>query len=87
MKVYVIIMDEVYGFENYVHTPEAYLNKETALKALDDWKDDLKADYADELEDGWVYEDGEMYCEVYEDGNYSENHYTIYLKEVEVCED
>lgn len=85
MKIWVITIDEVYDYENFKHTPIAFSKEAEARKELDTFRKGIKTDYKSELEeDHWLYEDGEDYCEVYEDGCYAQNHYSVRLNEVEL---
>ena len=84
MKIWVITIDEVYDYENFPHDPIAFSNEKDAKEQLDTFRQGLKKDYESELESNWLYEDGERYCEVYEDGCYGTNHYSVRLSEIEL---
>ena len=93
MKVFVVTIDEVYGFENGFHNPKVFLNKENAERYFKFCIEDTKNAYKNELDSaeideygdviGWTCEESENSFVVYENGNYAENHNEIVLFEVE----
>lgn len=83
-KVWIITIDEVCDYEKFYQSPMAFKNEDAARKMLARFKEDVKTDYADELKEGWVYKDGQNFCEVYNDGWYSQDHYRAELHEIEL---
>lgn len=82
-KIWVLVREEVIDFVNYHTTPQAFSDSETAREMFDMYKKSVVKEYADEIEDGWIVEEGDNYLEVY-DEEYSKNHYRLDLYEVEV---
>ena len=83
-KVWIITIDEVYDFDNYEHAPIAYRNEKDAREALQVFKDGMKEDYAEDIEDGYVtYDEDEFWAEVYGD-EYAREHYTVRLSCVDL---
>lgn len=83
-KIWVITIDEVSDYENFQNCPFAYRNEEDARKALQRFKDSIKEDYAEEIEDGgWTYQEGEYWVEVYAD-YYAQDHYFVKLSCVDL---
>ena len=74
-------IDEVYDFENFLHTPRVYTDYDKAKADFEDIKEDAKREFADDFNE---IEEGKDYFEMYAEGYYSEGHYTIRIDEVEV---
>ena len=83
-KIWVIVIDEVSDYVDYNHKPKAYSKEEDARKEFESLKEEMKSDYKDELKDGWCLDEGRNSCEVYNDGWYAQDHYSIHLYDVEV---
>ena len=85
MKIWVITYDEVCDFENFPQRPIAFKDESEARKMMERIKEDILSDYADNLQDDdWVFDESADCLEVYEDGRYSENHFSAVLNEIEV---
>ena len=85
-KVYVIQIEEVVDYVDYGHPLEAFRNREDAEKRYKEIVESAKSeeefggpDYED-----WAVEEREWSYEVYEDGYYAHNHYSVAIYEVEV---
>ena len=78
-KIWVITIDEVSDYESFRCCPIAYEKEEDARKALDRFRKSIKEDYADELADGWDYDERVNWVEVYNPDNYAMDHYTVML--------
>lgn len=83
MKLYVITIDEVFRFETFNHEPIAFLDKKKARDKFEDMREDARRIFA---EDEWETSEGENFYETYPDGRWSESHYGVYLKEIDVEE-
>ena len=81
MKVFVITIDDVYDCATNSHAPEVYADGEKAKSRLKDLYDIVKDDMDG---DEYIHEVSESEISIYEDGRYSENHYTAHISEVEV---
>ena len=81
MKIYVIITDEVYEFENFEHAPIAFYKREDADAELNSIKEQVKEEFKNEFE---TFDETKNGFEMYADGYYSQGHYTAYIYEVEV---
>ena len=81
-KVHVVTIDEVSDYVNYPHTPQVFTKKEKALEYLKDMYE--SAD--NELDSDLIREFSKYYAEIYEDGCFCTEHWTITLDEVEVIE-
>ena len=78
-KIWILTIDEVCDYENFLNAPRAYRNEKDAREALQSFKKGLREDYAEDIEDGYVtYEEGAAWAEVYGD-EYSREHYTVRL--------
>lgn len=79
MNIWVITIDDVSDSESFRCSPIAYEKEEDARKALQLFKASIKEDYADELADGWDYDERDNWVEVYNPYNYARDHYTVML--------
>ena len=82
--IWIITIDEVCDYEEFGQRPQAFEKEEDARAMLERFKKDIKSDYADELNDGWAYDEGRNFVEVYNDGWYSQDHYSVHLYEIEL---
>ena len=81
MKVYIIIINEVYDFEEMNHEPRVFATKESAFDAMRDIISNAKEEYGDDFN---TIEETETSIEMYDDGTYAQSHYVAYIKECEV---
>lgn len=79
-KVYVIVIDEVYDCCNYPHKPEVFSELENAKKRLDD----IYNGACNEFDDSYTTERTETSVDIYIDGEYSTDHWSATIHEVEV---
>lgn len=79
-KVYVIVINDVYDSTNYPHAPEVYADIEKAKARLKELHDNVENMDGDE----YIHEVSDTEISIYEEGYYSENHYTAYISEAEV---
>ena len=78
-KIWIITIDEVCDYENFLNAPRAYRNEKDAREALQTFKKGLQEDYAEDIEDGYIfYDEHDNSAEVYGD-DYSREHYTVIL--------
>lgn len=84
MKIWIITIEDVCDYASYYHAPLAFSKEEDARTQLDVFKKSIQTDYKTEIGNGWVYEDGDNSAEVYKDGYYGEEHYSVVLKEIEL---
>lgn len=84
--VYVITINEVDGCCDYPHIPRVFSNREDAVEYLKNAYNQSVSEYGIGLEedDTFVAEFSETCASIYEDGRYSENHWSITLDEVEI---
>ena len=80
-KMYIIVCDEVYDYENFPHKPLVYFSEKEVKAALEELKSLIKKEYP-----SWMFDDGETSISCYLDGEYSCNHYdaTIYEYDLNV---
>ena len=85
MKLYIIVIDEVYDYQQYRHAPVIRLTKDEASKELVRLRNEVLRNYENDLGEGMrdSYTKGESF-EVYLDGEYSVTHYNATIHEVEV---
>ena len=81
-KVFIIIIDEVYDYEVFNHEPLAYKDKTDAEKKFEEVKDEIKSNYAREIEEGWEVEDSKTCLEIYDEGYYASFHCAATLQEI-----
>lgn len=84
--VYVVTINEVNGFDDYLHSPKVFSKREDAVLYLKNSYEETCDEYGIGLEedDTFVSEFSETCASIYEDGRYSENHWSITLDEVEI---
>jgi hypothetical protein len=88
MKVYVLIVDDVYEYERFKHDARVFADAETALAALDKEYKDVSEMLKDNGND-WVsdvYKKGFASFSMYPDGYWGTSHYDAWIDEVEVEE-
>lgn len=79
MTVYVLRMERVFNGCNDYEKIEVYATKDLALKRFTKIVDDEREDW--EEDECFIDEyDAEFYCE----GEYEENHFSVYIQEKEV---
>lgn len=83
-KIWVITFDEVSDFENFRNCPCAFEKEEDARKALAQYKKSIKEDYAEELEDGWEYDERDYWVEVWNSVSYARDHFAVLLSCVDL---
>lgn len=81
-EIWVITIEEVSDYENFVTAHQAFEVFEDALKRFQELTEDIKEDYAEELEDGWEIDEAPKMVDVYDPDNYAKDHYTIRLQAV-----
>ena len=79
MKLYIIILDEVYNDQVLQHKPIVRLSKEEARKELNELYTAGCCAYTD-----WVTEKSDDSFSLYSDGEWSESHFDAEIHEVEV---
>ena len=79
-KIYIISFSDVDDYNEYQHPPRAFANADDAIKELNELYEDAES----QLPTDWkrVKTDGTF--EIYLDGEYSCNHYSTWISEVEV---
>lgn len=82
-KVYIITIDEVYDFENFLHDPMVFADEQKAREEFERIKANAKEEYKDKYEE---VEEGDTYFEMYAEGYFSEGHYAVHLYEKEIEE-
>lgn len=81
MKVYLITIHEVYEFENFPHTSQAFIKKEDAKKEFDRIVKNAKNMASSE---DYTYDLGQNGASFYREGEWPEYHYDVELEEIEV---
>ena len=81
MKIYVIVTDEVYDFENFDHKPIAFTKRELAEKEMDAIREGVKEEFENDFD---TFVDGKDGFEMYNDGCYSEGHYSATIYEIDL---
>lgn len=89
MKVYVLIVDDVYEYERFKHNSRVFTDANKALAALDKEYEDANKMLKDYGNDDWVgddYKKGSGSFSMYPDGYWGTSHYDAWIDEVEVEE-
>jgi hypothetical protein len=84
MKLYIITIEDVYDGDSTHHQPIIKKSIEEARQTMQDLYNENKSYYDG---DGFVIDDfvpGSDCFEMYEDGYYSQNHYSAVIDEVEI---
>ena len=81
-EIFVITIEEVCDYENFVTPHMAFENEKDAKERFRELTEDIKEDYAEELQDGWVIDETEKIVDVYDPENYAKDHYTARLQQV-----
>lgn len=87
MKVFAVIIDEVIECCATFSRPFLSITKETAQKYYNDCIDDAKKDYETSINNGWIVEESKDCFDIWEDGYYCQNHYSIRIEELEIVEE
>lgn len=81
MKVYVIVIDEVFEFETFDHRPEVFSVFDDAKKRFDDIVEQAKIEF---LECGWEENEGAGFFETWPDGYWGTSHYSVNVYTVDL---
>lgn len=79
-KIYIISFSDIDDYNEIHHTPRAFANADDAIKTLNEIYEDAES----QLPTDWEREKTDTTFEIYLNGEYSCNHYSAWISEVEV---
>lgn len=79
-KIYIITIDEVYDFEKFAHTPQAFV---TSTEAMEEFERIVKNGKEMAEAEGYECDEGAFEASFYKDGEWPQYHYDVKLHAVE----
>ena len=85
MKIYIVIVEDVYDFQITDNKPMAFETYESAKRCFDEAVDAFKTvNPIDNDDDSFKEESWNNHYEYYEDGRFIENHFSVTIHEIEL---
>ncbi len=84
MKIYIVIVEDVYDFQITNNKPMAFETYESAKRYFDNTVDAFKTVNPIDDDDRFKEESWNNHYEYYEDGRFIENHFCVTIHEIEL---
>ena len=85
-KVFVVVIDEVYDYEQGYHKPIVFADREKASKYLKNTYEQVLKEFEDTAYDMHEFAEDGSNGEIWVDGSYTTDHWCITLYETEIVE-